>query len=216
MQNSSKIDIKVAIVEDADEVRQDVVNYFNDLPGFIAVGAYLDCESAIENIPKNPPDVLLMDIKLPGMSGVEGVRAIKEILPEVEIIMLTMYEDNTYVFDSLRNGASGYLLKNASPTEIKNAVLEVMEGGAPMSMRIARMVTDSFRRQAPEKSLTQRESEVLEKICLGKNYQTIANELFISKTTVKFHIRNIYRKLHVTNKAQAMLKAFRKRFPPKA
>jgi len=204
-----KQDISLVIVEDDEYMRVDLHKEFSEASGFILLASYADCENAIKQIIKEKPDVVLMDIRLPGMNGVQGVKIIKEKLPATEIIMLTLYEDNEMVFESFRNGASGYLLKNATFDQIKKAVREVMEGGSPMSMRIARKITESFRRRPPSEPLTGRESEILAMICQGKNNQSIANELFISKTTVKFHNRNIYRKLQVTNKSQAVNKAHR-------
>lgn len=209
IQHSSREEISIVIVEDDEDMRANLHKEFNEAPGFVILASYADCESVIEHIADDKPDVVLMDILLPGMSGVQGVRIIKEKLPATEIIMLTLYEDNDKVFESFQNGASGYLLKNASFAEIKDAVREVMEGGSPMSMRIARKITESFRRQAPSEPLTKREKEILEMICQGKNNQSIANELFVSKSTVKFHNRNIYRKLQVSNKPQAVNKAYR-------
>jgi len=199
--------IDVVIIEDDNELREGLRVLIEGTSNFSCVGAYADCETAIRNLEEDLPDVVLMDIELPGMSGVDGVASIKGELPDTEIIMLTIHEDNESVFDSLRNGASGYLIKNVEPAELINAIKEVYEGGSPMSMPVARMVTGSFRHKPPPYPLTRREREVLQKLCEGKSYQAIANELFIAKTTVKFHIKNIYRLLHVANKGAAVAKA---------
>lgn len=199
--------IDVGIIEDDDELREGLKVLIAGTSDFTCVGAYADCETAIQNLENDLPDVMLMDIELPGMSGVEGVKVIKKELPDTEIIMLTIHEDNKSVFDSLRNGASGYLVKNVEPAELINAIKEVYEGGSPMSMQVARMVTSSFHKKPPPYPLSKREREVLEKLCVGKSYQAIANELFIAKSTVKFHIKNIYRLLHVANKGAAIARA---------
>jgi DNA-binding NarL/FixJ family response regulator len=200
--------IKIAIVEDDEQLRKSLVSIINTSDGYTCSGDYVNCEASIKDFNDNLPDVILMDIELPGMSGVQGVRLIKERWPEVEIIMLTIHEDNESVYDSLRNGASGYLIKNIQPSELISCIQDVLKGGAPMSMNIARMIVNSFRKTAREEQLTKRESEVLYKLREGKSYQAIANELFISKSTVKFHIKNIYHKLHVSNKTEMFIKFF--------
>ncbi|NOX88461.1 MAG: response regulator transcription factor [Calditrichaeota bacterium] len=200
--------INVAIIEDDEQLRENLILLINSESEFTCVGGYPDCEKAIQSFSKKTPDVVLMDIELPGMSGIEGVNVIKHKYPQAEIIMLTIHEDNESVFDSLSNGASGYLVKNTEPLDLINCIKEVFMGGAPMSMNIARMIIDSFHKHPPEEALTHRESEVLHKLRKGKSYKAIANELFISKSTVKFHIKNIYRKLHVLNKTQAIIKHF--------
>jgi len=200
--------IKIAIVEDDEQLRNSLVSVISAAEGFICSGDYVNCEAAIEDFNRNRPDVLLMDIELPGMSGVDGVRLIKNRWPQTEIIMLTIHEDNDSVYDSLRNGASGYLIKNIQPSELINCIQEVLKGGAPMSMNIARMIVNSFRKNVQEEPLTRRENEILHKLREGKSYQAIANELYISKSTVKFHIKNIYHKLHVSNKTEMFVKSF--------
>lgn len=203
--------IYVTIIEDDDELRESLAVLIDGTEGFSCVGMYRDCESAIKHIEDDLSDVILMDIELPGMSGIEGITEITGKLPDVEIIMLTIHEDNESVFESLRNGASGYLVKNIEQADLINAIKEVHEGGAPMSMPIARMVTHSFRKHPPLQPLTDRQQQVLKKLCEGKSYQAIANELFISKATVKFHIKNIYQTLHVLNKAGAVRVATKER-----
>lgn len=158
-----------------------------------------------------PVDVLLMDISLPGMSGIEGVRLLRERFPALDIIMLTVHDDDRSVFDSLCAGACGYLVKTTHPTKILAAIEEVHRGGAPMSPAIARMVASSFRRSA-NSPLTPRETEILQQVCVGKSYKMIAAELFISQETVHSHLKNIYRKLEVSSKTEAMAKAFRERW----
>jgi len=201
--------ILVAIIEDDHQLRRSLAELLNSSPDFTCSGDYVNCESAMDELENNIPDVILMDIELPGISGVDGVRLIKERWPEIEIIMLTIHEDNESVYESLRNGASGYLIKNTPPSVLLDAVKEVLNGGAPMSMNIARLVINSFHKQPPEEPLSKRENEVLRKLREGKSYQAIANELFIAKSTVKFHIKNIYHKMHVSNKTQMLLKSMR-------
>lgn len=199
--------IDVVIIDDDPLLRESLAILIRGTKGFSCTKTYNDCETALKNLENDLPDVILLDIGLPGMSGIEGVRAIKDILSEIEIIMLTIYEDHHSVFESLQNGASGYLIKNIEPVDLLKAIKEVYHGGSPMNMEIARMVVDSLHKNPPEEPITSRQQEVLEKLCEGKSYQAIANELFISKATVKFHIKNIYKILHVSNRTQAAIKA---------
>ena len=198
---------KVTVIEDDNNLRNSLETLLNTTAGYCCVSSYDSCESAIRRIVKDNPDIILMDIELAGrISGIEGVKLIKELLPVVNIIMLTIHEDNDSVFHSLKNGASGYLIKNTSFADIISRIKEVLDGGAPMSMTIAKMVIASFCPQKEKLPFSARELEVLEKLVEGKSYQAIANQLFIEKTTVKFHIGNIYKKLHVENKAEAIIK----------
>jgi DNA-binding NarL/FixJ family response regulator len=203
--------IDVVIIDDDEEYREKLASSIDRAEGFRCRRNYGDCETAIANLEEDLPDVVLMDIGLPRMSGVEGVSAIKGKGSDVEIIMLTIREDSDSVFESLRNGASGYLVKDVEVDDLLRMIKEVTEGGSPMSMRIARMVTESFRREPPPEPLSSRQLEVLTKLCEGKSYLAIANELFISKATVKFHIKNIYRLLHAANKAEAIVRAKKQR-----
>jgi DNA-binding NarL/FixJ family response regulator len=200
--------ITITIVEDDQELCQSLKVLINGTEGLECVGDYNNSEQAIKNLENDQPDVILMDINLPGMSGIDAVGIIKNKKPDIEIIMLTIHEDNESVFESLKKGASGYLVKNVEPANLLNAIKEVKAGGAPMSMPIARMVLKSFHRNPPLEPLSEREQDVLNKLRKGKSYLTIANELFISKSTVKFHIKNIYRKLHVSNKAEVIIKSY--------
>ena len=200
--------ITITIVEDDQELCQSLKVLINGTEGLECVGDYNNSEQAIKNLENDQPDVILMDINLPGMSGIDAVGIIKNKKPDIEIIMLTIHEDNESVFESLKKGASGYLVKNVEPANLLNAIKEVKAGGAPMSMPIARMVLKSFRCNPPLEPLSEREQDVLNKLRKGKSYLTIANELYISKSTVKFHIKNIYRKLHVSNKAEVIIKSY--------
>lgn len=200
------ITISVAIVEDDNDIRQLLTLIIDGSPGYSCKQSYGDCETAIKEIPKNPPNVVLMDIDLPGISGIEGIKILKPQLPDIDFIMLTIHENDDSIFNSMCAGASGYLLKDTPPTTLLNAIKEACDGGAPMSASIARRVIRSF--QKPTNSpLTQRETEILQKLCDGDNYKVIAEALFISGDTVRAHIKNIYKKLHVHSRAEAVKKA---------
>jgi len=202
--------ISVAIVEDDREIRQLLTLIIDGSPGYTCKQSFNDCEMALPEIEKNPPDVVLMDIDLPGMSGIEGVRQLNEKLPETNFIMLTIKEDDDSIFDSVCAGATGYLVKDMPPVELLRAIREVCEGGAPMSASIARKVVTSFKKSVTS-PLTTRETEVLQKLCDGDNYKTIAETFFISGDTVRAHIKNIYRKLHVNSRAEVVKKAIHDR-----
>jgi DNA-binding NarL/FixJ family response regulator len=202
--------ISVAIVEDDAEIRQILSLIVDRTPRFSCKQSYADCESAVETMKKNPPDVVLMDIGLPKMSGIEGVRILKEALPGTDFIMLTIQDDDESVFNSLCAGATGYLLKDTPPAELLHSIREVRDGGSPMSASIARRIVGSFRR-TKQSPLSSREAEILEKLCNGDNYKTIADSLFISGNTVRAHIKSIYRKLHVSSRAQAVRTALQEK-----
>ncbi len=200
--------ITVSIIEDNVELAEGLKSLINHSEGFNCISNFTSCEEALKRIMIEKPDVLLMDIELAGkINGIEGTKLVKEIYPAVNVIMLTVHEDNDAVFASLKNGAVGYLVKNTSLGELIEGIKEVKNGGAPMSMTIARKVINSFKKQPCPEILTNREKEVLELLCQCKSYQAIANKLFIEKTTVKFHIKNIYSKLHVCNKSELLLQA---------
>jgi len=200
----------VAIVEDDPDIRRLLELLLNGTPGFHCHGAFESCETALERLSGNPPDLVLMDIGLPGISGIEGVRLFRKALPHLPIIMLTVQEDSESVFRSLCEGAVGYLLKGTPPARLLEALREAHSGGAPMSAPIARMVVASFRKNS-ENPLTEREKEILALLCEGENYRTIAARLFISTNTVKTHIKNIYEKLHVNSRAEAVSKTWKDR-----
>lgn len=202
--------IDVAIIEDDDEIRESLAILINGTAGYFCTNTFGDCETAISKIEEDPPDVVLMDIGLPGMSGVEGIRKIKEKLPDINVLMLTVHRDSKLVFEALCAGACGYLTKDTQPAKLLEAIKEAHDGGAPMSTQIARMVVNSFK-TFPHSDLTQRETEVLTQLCRGKSYKMIADTLFISEETVRRHIKNIYRKLEVSSKSEAVAKALKER-----
>lgn len=202
--------IKVVVVEDNRGTREKLMALLDCSERLRGIGAYHNGEEALRGITANPPDVVLMDIKLPGMSGIECVGQLKVLLPEVEILMLTTYEDSELIFQSLRAGAAGYLLKNMPPSEVVQAVEQVQAGGSPMSMHIARKVVDHFqqiKRSAPEvDSLTAREQEILGLLAKGFLYKEIADQLKISINTVRVHLHAVYEKLHVQSRTEAVVK----------
>ncbi len=202
--------ISVAIVEDDQNTREGLAVLINGTKGFTCLDSYGDGETAIQGIPEDPPDVVIMDLGLPGISGVEGIRFLKEKLPSLNIVVFTIHGEENLVFDALCAGACGYLLKDTPPANLLHAIKEIKDGGAPMSARIARMVVSSFKTQ-PNSSLTKRETEVLGELCKGKSYKMIATSLFISEETVRRHIHSIYQKLHVSSKSEAVAKAFKEK-----
>ena len=209
------MDIHVVIFEDNLLLRESLYQLINGSPGFICVGAFANCDDIIFKLKKAAPQVVLMDIKMPGKDGIEGVKIIKEHFPETRIVMQTVVEDDDKIFASICNGASGYLLKNTTPARLLQAIVEVNEGGAPMTPAIAEKVLQKFRRQSPASSgelndLSSREKEILERLVEGMSYKMIATSCKISIDTVRFHIRHIYEKLHVSSKSEAVAKALRK------
>jgi DNA-binding NarL/FixJ family response regulator len=203
--------IKIIIVEDDQIIRECFESLLNESPSLECVKTFGNCEDAIAELDNLNVDLILMDIQLPGMSGIEGIKKIKKRIPSIDIIAVTVHEDPRYVFDALCAGASGYLTKNISPENLINAVFEVINGGAPMSTYIARMVINSFHKNSSS-PLSPRETEVLQLLSKGKSYTMIADQLFINKETVRSHIKNIYIKLEVNSKAAALDKAAREKY----
>lgn len=203
--------IRVSIVEDSNEIRESLAVLLRSSEGFSLHGAYGSGEAALEHVPASRPDVLLMDINLPGMSGIECLRKLKLDIPDLQVIMLTVYEDPDAIFDSLSAGASGYLLKRTTPEKILEAIHDVSLGGAPMSSQIARKVVKSFSTPAlePSQGLTPREHEILELLARGYRYKEIGETLEISVETVRSHLHNVYEKLHVRSRTEAVRKYFR-------
>lgn len=202
--------ISVSIVEDDPGTREGLVAVLGAAPALKCLRAYPDGEQALRNVPAEPPDVILMDINLPGMSGIECVSQLKSKLPNLQILMLTTYEDSKLIFDSLRAGASGYLLKNMPPDEVVQAVEQVHAGGSPMSMHIARKVVNHFQQIKKPASdfdkLSNREQEILALLAEGYLYKEIADKLGISAGTVRVHLHTVYEKLHVQSRTQAVVK----------
>jgi DNA-binding NarL/FixJ family response regulator len=199
--------IRVAIVEDEESVRENLAVLVGDAPGFSCVAKCASAEEAWQVLPKVMPEVALMDIHLPGRSGIACVERLRKLLPQTQIIMLTIEEDSDRVFESLKAGATGYLVKHATPREILEAVAEVYRGGAPMSSGIARKVVSAFRQAVPAEAdlhLSTREEEVLRWLARGHRSKEIAEELGMGTGTVNTHIRHIYEKLHVRSRAEAV------------
>lgn len=202
--------IRVALIEDDPKIRQLLQLIIDGSPGFSCTQVFEDCEIAIPELVKHRPDILLLDVDLPKISGIEGLKLMKKAIPDLNIVMLTVHEDQETVFKALCAGAVGYLVKGIPPDKLLLALKDAQQGGAPMSATIARKVVQHFHND-PQTSLSDRETEVLKLLCKGENYKTIATQLFISSNTVKAHIKKIYAKLHVNNRAEAVAKAIQKK-----
>jgi DNA-binding NarL/FixJ family response regulator len=202
--------IKVAIVEDNKTTREGLKRIVNLAPGYQCVCTCSTGEEALHTVVQHAPEIALMDIQLPGISGIECVAALKESLPDTQFLMLTVYEDPDRIFSALRAGATAYLLKRSTPDQLFGAIREVLDGGAPMSGAIARKVVSYFRAQQSTdtevENLSRRESEVLELIVHGFSNKEIAGRLSISVETLRWHLHQIYRKLHVHSRTEAALK----------
>ncbi|MES2571964.1 MAG: response regulator transcription factor [Verrucomicrobiota bacterium] len=200
--------VRVALVEDDSSTRELLVEWFFEAADFQCVGAYGDVESALEALPRQLPDVILLDVNLPGISGVEGARRLKQLLPQTQIVMLTVYEDSEHVFAALAAGAAGYLLKETPREEILAAVRDVQAGNSPMSGHIARKVVQFFQSAPalPEAGvgLSARELEVLQLLARGYLYKEIADSMQLSLHTVTTYIRRVYEKLHVRSRTEAV------------
>jgi DNA-binding NarL/FixJ family response regulator len=206
---------RVCIVEDEPSNRELLALRVNAAPGMRCVAAYGSAEEALRGIPKDEADVALVDIRLPGMSGIECVAQLRRLVPRMEALMLTTYEETDMIFDSLRAGAKGYLLKNQPSSELIQAIELIRLGGSPMSVQIARKVVDYFDRSAKksaaeEANLTKRENEVLALLAQGFLYKEIGERLGISTYTVKVHLHSIYEKLHVQSRTEAVIKYLKK------
>ena len=212
MKNKTSVSIGVAIVEDDVPAREILAGWIRRADGFKLMGEYDTAEAAIVELPQLKPSVVLFDINLPGINGIECVRKLKPRLPDTQFVMVTVYEDVNHIFDALAVGASGYLLKQAKRQELLDALKDVYAGGSPMSSQIARKVVQSFRRNESETAdgetvgLSQREREVLELLARGFLYKEIADSLQIGVATVNTYIRRVYEKLHVRSRAQAVAK----------
>jgi len=202
--------IRVAIVEDRSEVRQGLAYLIGGSEGFDCVATFEDAEAALAAMEVLKVDVVLLDIGLPGMSGIEALPQIKEKQPRAQVMMLTVYEDDDRIFQSLQAGATGYVLKKTPPAQLLDNIKTLQAGGSPMSSRIARRVVETFHKPTAsrevEKALTAREQEILELLVQGYRYREIAEALFVSLDTVRTHIRHIYEKLHVRSRTEAAMK----------
>jgi DNA-binding NarL/FixJ family response regulator len=207
--------IKTAIIEDQRDIREGLAMLINGTEGYSCTGSYRSMEEALDRIKHDLPDVVLSDIGLPGMSGIEGIRLLKERHPQLFVLMLTVYDDDDRIFDALCAGACGYLLKRTSPARLLESLRESVSGGAPMSPEVASRVISLFRDiRPPERAdyeLTPHETRLLKLLVEGHNYTTAAQELGVSINTIKFHMRNVYDKLQVHSKSEAVAKALRNR-----
>jgi DNA-binding NarL/FixJ family response regulator len=207
--------IRTAVVEDMKDIREGLATLINFTPGFRCTGSYRSMEEALARLQDEVPDVLLSDIGLPGMSGIEGIRIIKERYPRMQILMLTVYDDDDRIFDALCAGASGYLLKRTPPAKLLENIREAMSGGSPVSPEVASRVIKFFREfhnpQREDYDLTPHETRLLKLLTEGHNYQTAAEKLGVSYNTIKFHVSHIFDKLQVHSKSEAVVKAMRDR-----
>jgi len=205
-----KNQITVSVVEDLEDIREGMVALLQDSDEFLCIASYGDAESAMQELPELRPDIVIMDINLPGASGISAVRRLSESCPSSEFLMFTIYENNEQVFEALKAGASGYLLKTTPAQEMLEALRELHDGGSPMSTQIARKVVRSFRQDTASREdafrLTAKESEVLDGLARGLLYKEIAEHLGINTSTVRQRIHKIYAKLHVQNRTEALNK----------
>lgn len=197
---------RITVIEDNEAVKDGLALIIGSQQRFQVVNTYTNCIDALKNLRKDIPDLVLIDLELPGMHGIEGIKRILRERPHTTLLVVSVHEDSKLVFEALCAGASGYLTKDTDHIRLLNAIDEVLSGGAPMSSKIASLVVKSFQRNL-NSPLSDRETDVLTLLSKGKTYHSIADELFISVETVKTHIRNIYQKLHVTNKTEALKKA---------
>jgi DNA-binding NarL/FixJ family response regulator len=212
-----KTRLRVALVEDQPKVRESWVRLINSFPDFCCVCACMSGEEAIRVIPQDEPDVILMDIFLPRMSGIECTARLKALLPQVQIVILTAMDDQELVFLALEAGADGYLLKRTKPSELRAALLNVLAGGVPMTSQIARLVIDSFRRKTKTRDealeLSLREEQVLQLISLGYSNKMIADKLQLSIDTVCSHLKHVFVKLHVNSRTEAVVRYMASKTP---
>ena len=207
--SATVVPIRVAIVEDRSDVRQGLAYLIDGSEGFNCVATFADAESALAAMETLEVDVILLDIGLPGMSGIEALPLIKKKRPQAQVMMLTVYEDDDRIFQSLQAGATGYVLKKTPPAQLLTNIKTLYAGGSPMSSQIARRVVETFHKpvaSAEVEVLTSREQEILELLVQGYRYREIAEALFVSLDTVRTHIRHIYEKLHVRSRTEAAMK----------
>jgi len=206
--------IKVSIVDDDDGIRSSLASLIRRAPALKLMGDYADAETALRELPRKEPDVVLMDINLPGMNGVECVRQLKSALPKLQVLMLTVYEDSDSLFKSFRAGASGYLLKRTASARLLEAIKDVHEGGSPMTPQLARRVVQFFsaplQEDSPFSKLTPGEREFLDQLANGYTYKEIADRMKITIDTVRSYVRTVYEKLHVHSRTEAVVKYLRR------
>jgi DNA-binding NarL/FixJ family response regulator len=211
--------LRIAIFDDNKNIRESITMLLQTVPAFEVVGSFSHVLDCVDDVKESKPDIVLMDIEMPGMTGIEAVKAIKKELPHIQILMQTVFEDDDRVFDSICAGASGYILKNHLNTKLVESIMELQYGGSPMSPSIARKVLGKLQQipqhvipeQAPDYHLTPREKEVLACIVNGLSYKMIADQLNISYETVRSHVKKIYEKLHVASLTEAVAKAINQR-----
>jgi len=207
--------IRIAIIEDSRQIREGLRQLIDGSEGCSVIGGFGSMEEALAQMPRDLPDVILVDIGLPGISGIEGIRQLKQLYPEIHLLVLTVYSDDERIFDAICAGACGYLLKKTPPSKLLDGIAEVANGGAPMSPEVARRVVELFRTtQAPEREsyhLTPHEVRLLQLLVNGRNRKTAASELGVSVHAITFHLRQIYEKLHVHSRSDAVVKALRNR-----
>lgn len=202
---------EIWIVEDDPFLRESYTSIINTSANFQVTQTFRTGEEVFKALAKNRPAMILMDIELPGMNGVQCTEMVKEKYPDITVIMVTVYDDSELVFNSLRSGASGYITKSSNHEQLLNAIAEIASGGAPMSSKIAKMVIDSFHKN-PDSPLSKREAQILQLVASGKTFTQISEQLFIARETTKTHVRNIYKKLEVSCKADAIAKATKDHF----
>jgi DNA-binding NarL/FixJ family response regulator len=209
------LDIRVSVFDDNSALRDSLYYLISGTPGFTIAGIYPDCNQVIAHLKQDAADVILMDIDMPGLNGIDATALIKSHFPEINVLILTSYDDSVKIFDALQSGATGYLLKKTPPAKIMEAITEVSQGGAPMNAGVARKVLEFFSEKknitVNEYDLSAREKDVLGCLVNGDSYKMIAARCFISMGTVCTHISNIYKKLHVNSKSEAVAKAIRER-----
>lgn len=205
--------IKLVIYEDNARLRESLLLLLGNDDAYSITGSFANCNNVLDDMEQTAPDLIIMDIDMPGINGIEGVKTIKQQFPDIKIVMHTVFEDDNRIFDSICAGADGYLLKNTSPSKLLDSLQEVMHGAVPMSPFVAQRVFQHFRQKevAPDYKLTAREKEILQLLVKGNSYKMIAAELRISVDTVKKHLQNTYHKLHVSCGTEAVAKAIRQK-----
>lgn len=205
--------IKLMLYEDNPQLREGLTMLLNGSEGFEVVGAFKNCNNIEDEVQAFDPDVILMDIDMPGTNGIQGLKLLRKVNNKAKVLMLTVFDDNKNVFEAIRSGANGYLLKKTPPAKLIEYINEAHSGGAPMTSSIAtqvlRMFTDQNAQQGEDYHLSEREKQVLQLLVNGYSYKMIASEMFISIDTVRSHIKKIYEKLHVNSKSEAVAKAFK-------